>query len=158
MKRFVLLLATGFGVGYSPIAPGTLGTLVALPIYYFLSEIPFPLYEITLVGFFFLSVWISENAERFFGQKDDQRIVIDEIMGFLIAMLWVPKTVPFIIIGFFLFRFFDILKPFPIRRLEKRLKGGYGVVLDDVVAGVYANIILHVISYFALSPWGRGTG
>jgi phosphatidylglycerophosphatase A len=151
MSRFVLLIATGFGVGYSPIAPGTLGTLVAIPIYYFLSEIPSPLYEITLIGFFFLSVWISENAEKFFGKKDDQRIVIDEIMGFLITMLWVPKTVPFIIIGFFLFRFFDILKPFPIRRLEKGLKGGYGVVLDDVVAGVYANIVLHLV-YLFISP------
>jgi len=145
MKRFILFLATGFGVGYSPIAPGTLGTLVAIPIYYFLSGIPFPLYEITLVGFFFLSVWVSENAERFFGKKDDQRIVIDEIIGFLITMLWIPKTIPFIIIGFFLFRFFDILKPFPVRHLEKGLKGGYGVVLDDVLAGVYANIILHVL-------------
>ena len=148
MRRFFILLATGFGVGYSPIAPGTLGTLVAIPIYYFLSGIPSPLYEITLVGFFFLSVWVSENAERFFAKKDDQRIVIDEIMGFLITMLWIPKTVPFIIIGFFLFRFFDILKPFPIRRLEKELKGGYGVVLDDVLAGIYGNIILHVINVF----------
>jgi len=148
MKHFILLLATGFGVGYSPIAPGTLGTLVAIPIYYFLSEIPSPLYEITLVGFFFLSVWVSENAERFFGKKDDQRIVIDEIIGFLITMLWVPKTIPFIIIGFFLFRFFDILKPFPIRRLEKGLKGGYGVVLDDVLAGVYGSIVLHLIHLF----------
>jgi len=145
MRRFIPFLATGFGVGYSPIAPGTLGTLVAVPIYYFLSENPSPLYEITLVGFFFLSVWIAENAERYFGKKDDQRIVIDEIMGFLITMLWIPKTIPFIIIGFFLFRFFDILKPFPIRHLEKGLKGGYGVVLDDVLAGVYANIILHVL-------------
>jgi phosphatidylglycerophosphatase A len=145
MKRFILFLATGFGVGYSPVAPGTLGTLVAIPIYYFLSGIPSPLYEITLGGFFFLAVWISENAERFFGKKDDQRIVIDEIMGFLITMLWIPKTVRFIIIGFFLFRFFDILKPFPIRRLEKGLKGGYGVVLDDVLAGVYGNIILQLI-------------
>ena len=145
MNRFFLIIATGFGVGYSPVAPGTLGTLVAIPIYYFLSEIPSPLYEITLISFIFLSVWISEKAEIFFGKKDDQRIVIDEIIGFLITMLWVPKTVPLIIIGFFLFRFFDILKPFPIRRLEKGLKGGYGVVLDDVVAGVYANIILHLI-------------
>ncbi len=145
MNRFLLFLATGFGVGYSPIAPGTAGTLLAIPIYYFLSEIPPPLYEITLIGFFFLSIWISENAEGFFGKKDDQRIVIDEIIGFLITMLWVPKTTRFIIIGFFLFRFFDILKPFPIRRLEKRLKGGFGVVLDDVMAAIYANIILHLI-------------
>ena len=145
MKHFILILATGFGVGYSPVAPGTLGTLIAIPVYYFLSNISSPIYEITLVGFFFLSVWISENAEVFFGKRDDQRIVIDEIMGFLVTMLWVPKTAILIVIGFFLFRFFDILKPFPIRRLEKKLKGGYGVVLDDVMAGVYANIALQVI-------------
>jgi phosphatidylglycerophosphatase A len=145
MKHFILLLATGFGVGYSPIAPGTLGTLVAIVIYHFLSEIPSPLYEITLVGFLFLSVWVSGNAEIFFDKKDDQRIVIDEIIGFLVTMLWVPKTIRFVIIGFFLFRFFDILKPFPIRRLEKGFKGGFGVVLDDVVAGVYANIVLRLI-------------
>jgi len=148
MKHFILLLATGFGVGYTPIAPGTLGTLIAIPVYYFLSSISSPVYEITLIGFFFLSVWISENAEIFFGKKDDQRIVIDEIMGFLITMLWVPQTAILIIIGFFLFRFFDILKPFPIRSLEKKLKGGYGVVLDDVMAGVYANIVLRLIYRF----------
>jgi len=145
MNRLFLLLATGFGVGNSPIDPGTLGTLLAIPVYYFLSNITSPLYEITLIGFFFLSVWISENAETFFGKKDDQRIVIDEMIGFLITMLWIPKTILFVIIGFFLFRFFDILKPFPIRHLEKRLKGGFGVVLDDVAAGVYANIVLRLI-------------
>jgi len=145
MRHFTLLLATGLGVGYSPRAPGTLGTLVAIPVYYFLSNVPSPLYEITLIGFVFLSVWVSGNAEIFFGKKDDQRIVIDEIIGFLTTMLWVPKTIRFVIIGFFLFRFFDILKPFPIRRLEKGFKGGFGVVLDDVLAGVYANIVLRLI-------------
>ncbi len=152
MNRFILILATGFGVGYSPIAPGTLGTLIAIPVYYFLSTIPSPLYEITLIAFLFLSVWISENAEIFFGKKDDTRIVIDEMIGFLITMLWVPKTTLFIILGFFLFRFFDILKPFPIRGLEKRLKGGFGVVLDDVLAGVYANVILEIVRLIVKSP------
>ena len=147
MNYFILLFATGFGVGNSPIAPGTLGTLVAIPIYYFLSENPSPLYEITLIGFFFLSVWISENAEAFFGKKDDPRIVIDEVMGFLITMLWLPKTILFIILGFFLFRFFDIVKPFPIRHLERQLKGGFGVVLDDVMAGIYANVVLHLLQF-----------
>jgi len=149
VKKFVLFGATGFGVGYSPLAPGTLGTLIAIPVYYFLSEIPPPVYEITLIAFFFLSVWISENAEVFFRKKDDSRIVIDEMLGFLITMLWVPKTTLFIIIGFILFRFFDIFKPFPIRHLEKRLKGGFGVVLDDVMAGVYANVVLQVIDLIA---------
>jgi len=148
MSHFFLLLATGFGIGYSPFAPGTLGTLIAIPVYYFLSEIPSPIYEITLIAFFFLSVWISENAEIIFRKKDDQRIVIDEMIGFLITMLWVPKTTLFIIIGFFLFRFFDILKPSPLRLIDKRLKGGFGIVLDDVMAGVYANVMLQIISYY----------
>jgi phosphatidylglycerophosphatase A len=139
------MLATGFGVGYSPIVSGTIGTLIAIPIYYFLSEIPSPLYEITLIGFLFLSIWVADQAEIYFGKKDDSRIVIDEIIGFLVTMLWVPKTVRFVIYGFFLFRFFDILKPFPIRRIERTLKGGYGVVLDDVVAGIYACVVLHLI-------------
>src|SRR4030042_4432684 len=102
MGYFISLFATGFGVGYSPVAPGTLGTLIAIPVYYFLSAIPSPLYEITLIGFFFLSVWISENAEIIFGRKDDPRIVIDEIMGFLITMLWVHSSAFSITVGFFL--------------------------------------------------------
>src|SRR4030042_569154 len=148
VNRFILFSASGFGVGYSPVAPGTLGTLLAIPIYYFLSNIPSPIYEITLIGFFFLSIWISENAEIIFRKKDDRRIVIDEMMGFLITMLWIPKTIYFILIGFFLFRFFDILKPIPIRLLERRLKGGFGVVLDDVAAGVYSNVVLRLIYLF----------
>jgi len=151
--RFLILFATGFGVGYSPIAPGTIGTFLAIPIYLYLSEIPFPLYELTLLTLFFLSSWISGHAERYFGTKDDPRIVIDEVMGFFITMLWVPKKTPFILIGFLLFRFFDILKPFPIRRLEKKWKGGFGIVLDDVMAGVYGNVILHIISFYLPLPW-----
>lgn len=157
MNRFLLLFATGFGAGYSPIAPGTAGTLLSIPIYLVLSRIPFPLYELTLVTFFFLSSWISDQAQRYLGKKDDPRIVIDEMMGFLVTMLWLPKTTLFIVIGFFLFRFFDIVKPPPIRILE-RVKGGYGVLLDDVVAGVYSNIILQILSYLILSPKGRGVG
>jgi phosphatidylglycerophosphatase A len=112
---------------------------------------------LTLVAFFFLSSWISGQAQNHWGKRDDPRIVIDEIMGYLITMFWLPKTTLFIILGFFLFRFFDIFKPPPIRLLEK-VKGGYGVVLDDVLAGVYSNIILQIISYFALSPQVRGVG
>jgi phosphatidylglycerophosphatase A len=159
MNYFIVMLATGFGVGYSPIAPGTTGTLLSIPIYLFLSQIPSRLYELTLLTFFFLASWIAEQAQKYWATRDDQRIVIDEIMGFLITMLWIPRTIFFISMGFILFRFFDILKPFPIRRLEKRWKGGFGVVLDDVAAGVYVNIILQIISYyFTLSPGGRGMG
>jgi phosphatidylglycerophosphatase A len=147
MNRFFLFLAAGFGAGYSPIAPGTMGTLVAIPIYFFLSFISSPLYELTIITFFFLSSWISDKAQRHWGKRDHPRIVIDEMVGFLITMLWLPKTTLFVILGFFLFRFFDIVKPPPIRLLE-RVRGGYGVVLDDVMAGVYANIILHLIQLF----------
>jgi phosphatidylglycerophosphatase A len=158
MRHFIILLATGFGTGYSPIAPGTMGTLIAIPLYYFISAIHSPLYELTLVAFFFLSIWVSGNAESYFGKKDDSKIVIDEIMGFFITMFWIPRTAFFITVGFFLFRFFDILKPFPIRHLERRLKGGFGVVLDDILAGVYSNLILQIVSYYALSSGGRGVG
>ncbi|MCX8117825.1 MAG: phosphatidylglycerophosphatase A [Desulfobacterota bacterium] len=150
MDRFILLLGTGLGTGYAPFAPGTMGTLLAIPLYYGLSEIPSPLYELTLAGLFFLSVWVAEKAGALLGQKDDPRIVIDEIMGFFVTTLWMPKTVLFILVGFVLFRFFDILKPPPIRLMEK-MRGGYGVVLDDVVAGLYANLLLHWTAWIAPS-------
>ena len=151
MKRFFLFLASGFGAGYAPIAPGTAGTLVAIPLFLILSLISSPLYELTILAFFFLASWISGEAQRCWGRKDHPRIVIDEIMGYLVTMLWLPKTTLFIILGFFLFRFFDIVKPPPIRLLEK-VRGGYGVVLDDVLAGVYANIVLQIANLFIKSP------
>ncbi len=144
MNRFFLLMVTGFGIGYSPVVPGTLGTLVAVPVYLLLSRIPPALYELTLVAFFFFGTWLSDHAERYFGHKDDRRIVIDEIMGFLVTMLWIPKTGLTILMGFLIFRFFDIVKPFPIRIVEKKFKGGWGVVLDDVLAGIYANLCLQI--------------
>ncbi|HSB04516.1 MAG TPA: phosphatidylglycerophosphatase A [Thermodesulfobacteriota bacterium] len=144
LNRFFILIATGLGAGFSPIVPGTMGTLVAIPFYYFVSSIPPPVYELTLLAFFFFSSWISNQAERYWGKKDDRRIVIDEIMGFLVTMLWIPRSPLFMVVGFILFRFFDILKPFPIRRLE-RVRSGYGVVLDDVLAGIYSNIALHLV-------------
>jgi len=157
MNYFILFLAAGFGAGYVPIAPGTAGTLVAIPIYYFLSFIPFPLYELTILTFFFFSSWIAERAQSYWQKRDDRRIVIDEMMGYFLTMLWVPRTLLFIVLGFFLFRLFDVVKPPPIRLLEKA-RGGYGVVLDDLLAGVYSNIVLQIISCFALFPGGRGGG
>jgi phosphatidylglycerophosphatase A len=144
MNRLILFLATGLGVGYSPIVPGTTGTLLAIPIFLLLSCIPSPVYEWTIIAFFFLACWVSDKAQSHWGKKDDQRIVIDEIMGFFTAMMWLPKTTLFVALGFVLFRVFDIVKPPPVRRLEQ-VRGGYGVVLDDVMAGVYANIVLQII-------------
>ena len=156
LKRVIFLLASGLGAGYCPVAPGTIGTLVAIPIFLVFSRIPFPIYEGTLLTFFFLSSWISEKAQNAWGRKDHPRIVIDEILGFLVTMLWVPTTVLLSVLGFFLVRFFDIVKPPPIRLAEK-VRGGFGVVLDDVLAGIYANIVLQMISYVTLSPGARPT-
>jgi len=146
---FFLLLATGFGSGFCPILPGTAGTIVAIPICYVLSSLPLVLYALIVAVSFFLSVFVSEKAQKHWGKKDDRRIVIDEIMGFLITMLGVPATLRAVVSGFILFRFFDIVKPPPIRRLE-RVGGGYGVVLDDVMAGVYANLFLQLVLSFQL--------
>ena len=144
MNRLILFLATGLGAGYSPLVPGTMGTLLAIPVFLLLSCIPSPVYEWTIIAFFFLASWVSDKAQSHWGKKDDQRIVIDEIMGFFMAMMWLPKTALFVTLGFVLFRLFDIVKPPPVRRLEQ-VRGGYGVVLDDVMAGIYANIVLQVI-------------
>ena len=147
MIRLILLLASGLGAGFSPFAPGTVGTLVAIPIELLLSRIRFPVYELTLLTFFFFSSWIAEKAQNHWQKRDDQRIVIDEIMGYFLTMLWIPKTLLFISIGFLLFRLMDIAKPFPCRPLEK-VRCGFGVVLDDVFAGIYANIGLQLLRIF----------
>lgn len=147
MNRLILLLASGLGAGFSPVAPGTAGTLVAIPIELILSPIRSPVYELTILTFFFFSSWIADRAQNHWQKKDDQRIVIDEIMGYILTLLWIPKTLLFISVGFLLFRLFDIVKPFPCRQLEK-IRGGFGVVLDDVCAGIYANIALHILRMF----------
>ena len=144
MIRLILLLASGLGVGFSPFAPGTTGTLVAIPIALLLSPIRSPVYEVTILTFFFFSSWIAERAQNHWQKRDDQRIVIDEIMGYFLTMLWIPKSLLFISVGFLLFRLLDIVKPFPCRQLEK-VRGGFGVVLDDVFAGIYANIGLQLL-------------
>ncbi len=106
MIRLILFLASGLGAGFSPFAPGTAGTLVAIPIELLLSPIRSPVYELTLLTFFFFSSWIAEKAQNHWQRKDDQRIVIDEIMGYFLTMLWIPKTLLFISVGFLLFRLF----------------------------------------------------
>ncbi len=144
MIRLILLLASGLGAGFSPFAPGTVGTMVAIPMELLFSSIFSPVYELTILTFFFFSSWIAEKAQNHWQKRDDQRIVIDEIMGYFLTMLWIPKTLLFISVGFLLFRLLDIVKPFPCRQLE-RVRGGFGVVLDDVFAGVYANIALQIL-------------
>ena len=153
MKGFVLFLATGAGSGYVPIAPGTAGTLVGLLIYLAgFQRVVAPLYLLTLLAGVALAIWASDAAIAIFGRKDPPQVTIDEVVGMLTTMALVPALGEFsvgpvsvpsnVLLGFVFFRLFDILKPFPIRWIERTAPGGYGVVLDDVAAGIYANIAL----------------
>ncbi|NMC74550.1 MAG: phosphatidylglycerophosphatase A [Geobacteraceae bacterium] len=148
MRRFVILFASWFGTGFSPVASGTAGTLAAIPFQILLAHLSLPLYLLTLLAFFFFSSWVSGHGEIVFGEKDSGRIVIDEVMGYFIAMTAVPVSWKTILAGFLLFRFFDITKIPPARFFDRRMKNGYGVVLDDVIAGIYSCIALHLLLRF----------
>jgi phosphatidylglycerophosphatase A len=149
--KFIKVVATGFGSGFAPFAPGTAGTIVAIPVYLIFSPLSWPLYLLSALALTFLAVYVSQEAEKVFDKKDAPQIVIDEIAGFLWTMSLVSPTLRHVLLGFFLFRFFDIIKPFPARLCQERLPGGYGVVFDDVVAGIYANIVLlALIAFFGI--------
>ena len=146
MKREVMrVFATFFYLGYSPIAPGTAGTIGGVILFYFLSNFSLYIYISFLVGFIILSVWVSAKASCIFGETDPKQVVVDEVCGYLVTMFLISPSLKNIILGFFLFRLLDIIKPPPVRSSE-RLPGGFGIVSDDVVAGIYANIILQVIT------------
>lgn len=146
MNFFIKLFATWGGSGYSPFASGTAGTLAAIPLYLLLSSLPLHLYLITLAAFFFLACWISGKAEVLFNEQDSGKIVIDEVVGYLVTMTAIPMDWRYIIAGFFLFRFFDIVKLPPASWFDRKLKNGYGVVLDDVAAGVHSWIALWLLT------------
>jgi len=140
-------IATLCGVGYAKKAPGTCGTLAFVPVVFLLSLAPPYIYMGFTIFFIVLSVYASEA----FGKgKDLKVIVVDEAAGLLVSMFLVPLNYKLWILGFLLFRFFDILKPFPISYLDKNVKGGFGVVLDDLVAGLFTNALIHfvVLKYF----------
>jgi phosphatidylglycerophosphatase A len=148
MRRLVILLATWWGVGYCPIASGTAGTIAAIPLFLLLSLLPLYGYLPCVLGIGLIACWAAGEAERIFQEKDSRLIVIDEVVGFLVTMTALPLRWPYILVGFLLFRCFDILKPPPIRLVERKVPGGYGVVLDDVLAGIYAHISLLVLAAF----------
>lgn len=148
MRYFVLCFATGFGLGYIPFAPGTWGSLLGIPLAYGLSMLSKPLALLTLIAFIFFSIWISDLAEKIYQSKDASKIVIDEICGMAITLLWVSLNFQTILVAFVLFRIFDIVKIPPARYFEKRAPGGIGIVLDDVMVGIYARIVLGILLYF----------
>ena len=143
-------MATGFGSGLVPFAPGTAGTLVGILIYLALSRLSWSLYFVFVVIITCLACYVSQQAERLFEEKDSPCIVIDEIVGFQWSMFLIAPTVLHVFAGFILFRFFDRLKVFPAGYFQRSLPGGWGVVMDDVVAGMYSNIVLLLLIKF----WG----
>ncbi len=149
MRNFILFVSSNAGLGYSPLAPGTVGTLAGIPVFYLMASLPAPLYLVTWTGLLFLSFWAAGRAGDIYGVVDDGRIVIDELVGYLVTVAFLPFSWTTAVLGFFLFRLFDISKPPPASWFDKKVKNGYGVVLDDVVAGLYGAAALRLGLYLA---------
>ncbi len=149
--KIVIAIASGLGAGYSPVAPGTAGSVVGvgiavlLAVFSGLGSFSGTIYALFAVFVFFAGVWSAGRAEVIYGQKDCGKIVIDEIAGMLVTLYLIPFDWRWLAAGFLLFRFFDITKPFPARTIDRRMGGGWGVMLDDIAAGIYANIALRII-------------
>lgn len=145
MVKFIMVIATGFYSGYLPKAPGTWGSLVGLLLFFLLHTLSLPVYLAIVAGLFLVGSFAAGEAEKIMDHKDPGLVVIDEIVGMLITMIGVPATPLAMALGFILFRIFDIAKPFPINLVDQRLHGGVGIMLDDVIAGIYSLVILHVL-------------
>ncbi len=143
MNKILKNIATLGFVGYLPVAPGTWGSLVSAVFVAFLDPSSAVQAILIVIGFVIGTI-SSTVAERVIGRTDSGHIVIDEFIGFLVSVVYLPQTYGYFIAAFFLFRFFDILKPFPIRQAERALKGGFGIMTDDVLAGIYTNAILQI--------------
>jgi len=137
------MIASIFYIGYLPVAPGTLGSLAAVLLYYFICRNTIMMSAVILV-IIILGFVTSGRVEKIFGEKDPDEIVIDEFAGMLISLYRIPPVMGYVVAGFLLFRFFDIVKPKPISSLEK-LNGSLGIMSDDIIAGVYTNIALQVV-------------
>ena len=153
MKRFLIkLIATGLGLGYTPLIPGTIGSLLGIVIFFILIQFCHsPLIPTCIIiGLFFLGVITSTEAEKIFNKKDARPIVIDEVTGCLIFLYLVPLKIWYIILGFIIYRILDIIKPFPAGWSQK-LRGGWGIMMDDVIVGVYTGIIINIVSLLKIS-------
>lgn len=141
----VLFLATGCYIGRIPIAPGTFGSLLALLPVFMLSHLQWWAQSVIIAAFTGCAIFVADAAEKLLGKKDPGSIVIDEITGMMVTLAGLPFDGVTVVSGFIIFRILDITKPYPIRAIERNLKGGTGVVMDDVVAGVMGNILLRLI-------------
>ncbi len=151
LKKFgIVYLATGSYFGFFPIASGTAGTVVGVAIVWAYRDFPLWSQLLLCLALGAVGVWVSGQAERIFRKSDSSYIVIDEIVGFMITMIGIPITPYWLICGFILFRFLDVVKLPPADYFDERVKNGWGVMLDDVFAGIYGNIWLHLMLRTAL--------
>ena len=158
MNSLAKALATALGAGYSPIAPGTCGTIVAIPLAWALAPLLLWQFLIVTGAITALAIWAAHRADIAWGTHDSGRIVIDEVAGYLVTVAFVPRTsVAALGIGFVLFRALDIIKPPPVRWLDQNLPGGWGVVLDDVAAGVMGAAIMVALQHFGALAWVERT-
>lgn len=146
MRQLVIFIATGAGSGYAPFAPGTAGSIVGLIVGCVIFA---PIWRRSPIAFllvfaiiFVMACWIAGSAEKILGEHDSSKIVLDEVLGMVATMFMNPTGWVALAAGFALFRFFDIIKPFPASLIDRRVRGGAGVVLDDIAAGIYANLVL----------------
>lgn len=148
MRSPTLVIAFGFGAGLTPIVPGTVGTLVALPLWWVISSFNLVGYLAVVAGAFLLGVWVCDRASVTLGVHDHSGIVFDEIVGYLLALVVVPATLWGVVFSFLVFRILDVLKPWPINWLDRNIEGGLGVMLDDLVAGFLTGLIVIVAGLF----------
>ena len=140
----VHFLAFGLGTGASPYAPGTVGTLLGIPLVYLLSHWPLWVYLLVTAVLTVIGIWVCDKTSKDIGVHDHGGIVIDEVAGYLVTMIAVPVNVWTLITAFFIFRFFDIIKPWPIGWLDKQVQGGVGIMVDDLLAGVYGLAVIWI--------------
>lgn len=150
VRRWDGLLALGFGAGLAPLAPGTAGTLLAVPLAWGLKTIGLPLYLLAVAAMLLLGAWVCGRVGERLGVPDHGALVWDEMVGYMIAVALVPPHWGWMLAGFVLFRLLDILKPWPVRSVERAFSGGWGVMLDDVVAG-----LLTLAALWAVARWVR---
>ena len=144
MRKIIKFTTSFFYLGHSPFMPGTLGSLAGLLIYFVVKD-KLPIYIFSVLFLFTLGIIFSSEAERIYRRKDAQMIVIDEACGMMLAMFLVPYSLWVMILGFILFRAFDILKPPPARKIEN-FSGAFGIMFDDVIAAIYTNFILQIVT------------
>jgi len=148
LNGLILFLSSGTYLGYIPLASGTFGTLWGLPIFYWLSGRPIWFQMAFLVGSILLAILLAGQGEKIWNKKDPSQVVIDEIVGYMAAMVCLPFSWETAWLGFFIFRVMDIFKPYPIRKIDQNWPGGWGIVLDDVLAGIYTHLLLRLWIYF----------